>query len=226
MTVSIDFFQSCPCCNRMLRIKPQWSDKNVRCSHCSFAFRCCRAQEFDAAELRIRPSTAQPKSDVAPLPPSQPRLAKPMDQSILLVDDDREVLRTMGEALNRQGLSVTAVHHPRMAMSAVRVRPYAVAILDYSLPEYNGIELMRELQKFLPALLVIILSGNNDTASKQKAFAAGAFACLEKPCSFDRLRRTLDDGMRYLGFEQLESSEKQEARTVLAGSAPAAKCKV
>ena len=193
MTVTMHYYQKCPCCGRKLRVEQQWSGQNVRCSHCAMEFRTHSSDVNNVAEVRIAQSAAPAFDNGAGS--TDVRDAKPVNQSVLLVDDDRAVLDSFATALNRCGMIVTAVHHPRMAMAAIRVHPYAVAILDNGLTEMNGIELMESLIAYLPELRVIILSGSNDSELKRRAKNAGAFAFLEKPCRLDLLRTTVKEAL-------------------------------
>jgi DNA-binding NarL/FixJ family response regulator len=203
MTISTNYYQLCPCCNRNLRIEKQWSGEVVRCPHCAMEFLTCPTAVQSVTELRIaQPSAPATRASADSMDFHD---VKPLSQAVLLVDDDRAVLDSFAAALNRCGMVVTAVHHPRMAMSAIRVHPYAVAILDNSLPEMNGIELMKSLIRYLPELRVIILSGCSDSELRRSANEAGAFAFLEKPCRLDVLKKTVEKALH--NQEQISERE-------------------
>jgi len=213
MKDSIDYFQACPGCNRTQRIRKDWSGQYVRCSHCSTPFRTCMGHKQDPAQVRFN------FAKCPPVPECEQKngicYSKPVCLSVLLVDDDREILHAMGEALTRSGLLVTGVHHPRMALEAIHVHPYSVAILDIRLPEMNGIELMQELRKFQPGLRTIILSGSSDSGLRSDILRDGAYAWLAKPCRLDQLRKAIDSA---IGGEswQAETSSLQAHPALLA----------
>jgi DNA-binding NtrC family response regulator len=106
----------------------------------------------------------------------------PLDYSILIVEDDPDLLEILGRRFVRQGFSVKLASHPQQALSAARSNSYRAAILDYTLPDMNGQELMRELAHVKPDLPVILLSGHCEPELEAEAMQLGAYAYLRKPC--------------------------------------------
>ncbi len=194
MTIKSHYCQSCPCCDQQLKIKRHWSGQNVRCSHCSTNFRTCFSDASDVAEVRV--STDSISSSDHEVDPEKVCWAKPANHSVLLVDNEQAALDSLAAGLSRSGAIVTAVHHPRMAISAVRVHPYAVAVLENNLPETTGIELMKSLRSFQPDLQVVILSGSCDFGFQCDAILAGAFAVMEKPCQLAELNAVMMKALR------------------------------
>jgi DNA-binding NtrC family response regulator len=111
----------------------------------------------------------------------------PAKISLLIVEDDQELLDTLTRWFIRRGYDVTPVRHPRHALSAAAVRSYHAAVLDMTLPEENGLELMSRLQARLADLQVVILSGVADPEREREAVERGAVEYLLKPCSLVRL---------------------------------------
>lgn len=90
------------------------------------------------------------------------------------------------------GYQVTQLHHPRLALEAVSQADYTVAVLDRTLPEIDGIRLMRMLRGRIANLQVIFLSGHDDPAGKENALDCGAFAYLTKPCRLAEIEATIE----------------------------------
>lgn len=107
-----------------------------------------------------------------------------------MVDDNRELLKSLHEALISVGLPVTAVRHPSMALEAVRVHSSAVAVIPHQLPDISGIELMQRLHAYWRDLSVIVLNGGAENVEVE-ALNSGAFACLSKPCCMRKLCQTI-----------------------------------
>ena len=110
----------------------------------------------------------------------------PLDYSLLIVEDDEDLLDDYTRWFVRRGYDVTAVHHPRQALEAVTLKDFRVAVVDEGLPEMSGIELMQQLKR-LADIQVIMLSGSSEPTVKSQAFECGAFAYLAKPCGLSDL---------------------------------------
>ena len=104
-----------------------------------------------------------------------------MNRSVLVVEDDAIQRAAIVHWLADAGYHVVGVGHPRQALQAASFRQFSVVVLDLSLPEIDGIELMRRLQRCQVAAHYIITSGFD--YSKRHASAIGAHACLQKPFS-------------------------------------------
>jgi DNA-binding NtrC family response regulator len=90
---------------------------------------------------------------------------------------------------------VVTANHPRQALVAARGGNFQLAIVDASLPEIDGIELMKRLKHSHPDLQVIIHSGYDFAeydSPEQLAKADCAFACLVKPCDLASLQATVE----------------------------------
>ena len=108
------------------------------------------------------------------------------EYSLLFVDDDEEMLESFSTWFTRHGFQVTAAGHPRQALAAVSNNDFDVAVLDVTLPEMSGIDLMEQL-KGRGDMPFIMLSGHNDPALHADAIGRGAYRFLLKPFSLSRL---------------------------------------
>jgi DNA-binding NtrC family response regulator len=108
--------------------------------------------------------------------------------SVLLVEDNPQVLESLARALFGKGYSVTPVRHPRQALAAAAKRNYHVAIISDALPEQRGIELMQTLQRRVANLDVVLVSQPPSAGYNEEALALGAYATLAEPCPATLLR--------------------------------------
>ena len=102
-----------------------------------------------------------------------------MNRSLLIVEDDPAQLDALTHSFIRAGYRVVSVHHPRQALQAASFRQFQVALLDASLPEMDGFELMQRLKKMQHDIRVIIVSGFDFPIWRAKS--EGALICLTKP---------------------------------------------
>jgi DNA-binding NtrC family response regulator len=112
-----------------------------------------------------------------------------MNQSLLIVEDDLGQLELLSAYFIRAGYRVVSVHHPRQALGAASFQQFQVAVLDASLPEMDGLELMHRLKRTQDGMQVIFLSGYQYPIGRAKA--EGAFAWLVKPCKMALLKTTV-----------------------------------
>jgi DNA-binding NarL/FixJ family response regulator len=101
---------------------------------------------------------------------------------VLVVDDHPAVRAGVRELLAAQPdiPTVTAVANARDAMSAARAQPFDVAIVDYHLPDRNGLALTRQLHTLPAPPRVLIYSAFADTSLAVAALVAGADGICDK----------------------------------------------
>jgi DNA-binding NtrC family response regulator len=112
-----------------------------------------------------------------------------MSCSLFIVEDDLGQLEMVSAKFVRAGYSVVSVHHPRQALEAASFRQFQVALLDASLPEMDGLELMHRLKRTQDGVQIVILSGYEYPIWRAKA--EGAFTWLVKPCRLALLEATV-----------------------------------
>jgi len=105
-------------------------------------------------------------------------------QRVLVVDDERLVRWSLSQRLSARGWNVTEAGTAAEALAAPA--PDA-AILDYKLPDGDGIELLRRLRHIDPDLPVIMLTAHQDTDLIVEAMKAGASDYLTKPFDVDEV---------------------------------------
>lgn len=113
-----------------------------------------------------------------------------MNRSLLIVEDDPDQLEAVTRCFIQAGYQVLSVAHPRQALQAASFQQFQVALVDASLPEMDGLELMHRLKGTQDGVQVVILSGCEYPIWRAKA--EGAFAWLLKPCSRELLKTTVE----------------------------------
>jgi CheY-like chemotaxis protein len=108
-----------------------------------------------------------------------------MNDSILIVDDDLEQLDVLTRRFIQAGYRVVAVHHPRQALEAASFIPFQVALLDASLPEIDGLDLMRRLKRMQHDIQGIVLAGGGYCV--RRARSDGVLYCVSKLCQLPLL---------------------------------------
>jgi len=105
---------------------------------------------------------------------------------ILIVDDIPENLLLLENVFSREGYEIHKVGDAHMALEALMINDYDLAVLDVMMPGIDGFELCRriKLQKGTRFFPVILITALNDRQSIMTAFESGADHFISKP--FDR----------------------------------------
>jgi PAS domain S-box-containing protein len=115
---------------------------------------------------------------------------------LLLVEDDAEVRDFMSDLLTEWGLDVRAFSDPRTALASAAGAPYfAVAVVDFTMPHFTGVQLATELQRLQPGLPVILYSGYPAGLVEDELAEAGVVALLSKPVDTAALFRHLEQAL-------------------------------
>lgn len=108
--------------------------------------------------------------------------------SILVVDDDPNLLRMLRRGLVLAGYDVHAVEDGESALRAIRDEPPDLLVLDVMLPEpLDGLEVARRARAAGADVPILMLTARGQVADKVAGFASGADDYLPKPFAFEEL---------------------------------------
>ena len=110
---------------------------------------------------------------------------------VLLVDDEREFVRTLSERLEMRDVGSAVAYDGESALKMVEDDEPEVIILDLRMPGIDGIEVLRRVKRSHPHIEVIILTGHGSDEDRATCIELGAFAYLQKPVDIDVLSETL-----------------------------------
>jgi DNA-binding NtrC family response regulator len=123
--------------------------------------------------------------------------------SVLVVDDDRIVAASIADLLARDGYRVATAASGEEALTAVEAaqsgtapRPYAVVIVDMSLPGMSGLELIKALRREHQDIAALGITGYPTVEAAVSAIRTGAMDYLSKPVVDDELRIAVEKAIR------------------------------
>ena len=108
-------------------------------------------------------------------------------QSLLIVDDDVSVLKSIEAGLLPQGYRCETATNAEAALEVVRETSFDIMITDIVLNGMDGFELTGKARKLRPAMLVIIMTGFIEDFSYDRAIEAGASDFIKKPFTLQEL---------------------------------------
>jgi len=106
-------------------------------------------------------------------------------RSLLLVDDDAPLRRSMTRALERRGFQVLPAEGLAEARDHAHAHTPEFAVLDMRLAEGSGLDLVRTLRELRPEIRIVIMTGYGNIATAVAAIKAGAVDYLAKPVDAD-----------------------------------------
>jgi two-component system NtrC family response regulator len=110
--------------------------------------------------------------------------------SVLLVDDEEKILKTLGRALRTEGHDVVDTPCGRTALRTLSARPFDVLVVDNVMPEITGLDLIRELVATIPEgerPQMVMMTAHATVESAIEAMKLGAVDYLQKPFEIDEL---------------------------------------
>jgi two-component system response regulator RegA len=113
------------------------------------------------------------------------------DKSLLLMDDDAPLRTRLGRALESRGFQTEVVGSVSEALTAVKARPPAYAVLDMRLEDGNGLKVVEAIKAVRPDSRIVMLTGYGNIATAVAAVKAGAVDYLSKPADADDVARAL-----------------------------------
>lgn len=105
----------------------------------------------------------------------------------MIVDDDRSVAAMVRRLLVAEGFEVDTCHRGREAVDQIRRLPYDIVLLDWQMPDLDGLEVLRDLRKASITTPVIMLTSRSDPREKAFVLDTGADDFVAKPFEPDEL---------------------------------------
>jgi CheY-like chemotaxis protein len=116
-----------------------------------------------------------------------------MQHTVLVVDDDQEVLLTLKEGLERYlgSFAVSIAGDGLIAIEKLRREPISLVVADLKMPRMDGFELLSYMKKNYPDVPVVAITGYSTPAMREMAQKSGAVEYLPKPFLMENLARLI-----------------------------------
>ena len=104
--------------------------------------------------------------------------------SVLVIDDDPDILEYLQDFLGAEGFEVTTLADPSLAVERIRDEVFHLVVLDLMMPKVSGLDLLAQIRAVDDDIAVIILTGHPslDTATASIQHEVSAYI-LRYPCS-------------------------------------------
>jgi DNA-binding NtrC family response regulator len=107
--------------------------------------------------------------------------------SILVIDDEAEIREGLELLLKTEGYQVSMADSAQSGLLRLGERPFDLLLLDVSLPDRNGIELLKDIRRQDPHLPIVLITAYGSIEMARAAFKSGAMDYITKPWSNDEL---------------------------------------
>lgn len=123
------------------------------------------------------------------------------DRSILLVDDEEIILKSLASMLMAEGYKVTAAESGEKALELFKKNHFPFVITDLRMNEMDGIEFLEQVKKLKPETMVMIITGFGGMETAIKGLQLGACDYILKPCKNAELLHRVETGFQRLDLQ-------------------------
>ncbi|KNC88659.1 sigma-54-dependent response regulator transcription factor ZraR [Trabulsiella odontotermitis] len=141
--------------------------------------------------------------------------------NILVVDDDISHCTILQALLRGWGYEVTLAYNGIQALAQVRARIFDLVLCDIRMAEMDGIEALKEIKAYNPAIPILIMTAFSSVETAVEAIKSGALDYLTKPLDFDRLEETIAQALAHTHQTSEASSPVSAVQFGMVGQSPA-----
>jgi two-component system nitrogen regulation response regulator NtrX len=137
-----------------------------------------------------------------------------MPGTLLVVDDEPQILRAVAGVLQDEGFEVLTAPDGETALKMVAAEVPDLVLLDIALPGLDGLEALTELKRQHPLLPVIMVSAYGSVENAVKATRLGAFDFIEKPPNADKILLSVRNALEWARLAEENRRLRQQRAPV------------
>jgi DNA-binding NtrC family response regulator len=115
------------------------------------------------------------------------------EPTILVVDDNTDLLETFAMILRRRGFIVETAENGTSAVDKFKEHEYDVTLMDIVMPDMNGVEAFRKIREMVPDASIILMTAYSDEEMIQSAKNEGVNKVISKPIRIDQLIELINE---------------------------------
>ena len=133
--------------------------------------------------------------------------------TILVVDDDPGHLTTLQTIIKSWGYFVEVADDGSKAVEKVKERPFDLILMDVRMTMMSGIEALKLIKEYNPAIPILIMTAYSSVESAVEALKAGAYDYLTKPLDFEVLKLSIEKARDHMGLKTENKALKEKLRS-------------
>lgn len=143
-------------------------------------------------------------------------------RNLLVIDDEPIVLDSCRKILSQEGFEVKGAFNGREGLKKIEEDKYDAILVDWKLPEIDGMEVLRIIKKNHPDIIVVMITGYPSVESAVKAMKLGVSDYVSKPFTPQELKDTLIKAIEHSRESKKEEPEIEtpiqgEVKRIIAG---------
>ena len=111
-----------------------------------------------------------------------------MAGSILIVDDEENLLVLLDRILSKEGYAVSVAQGSHQALELIQSKEFSAAIVDIKMFPIDGVALLAEIKQRAPSTRVVMITAYPTADTRNECFQKGATAYLTKPLDIKKLK--------------------------------------
>jgi two-component system response regulator HydG len=143
---------------------------------------------------------------------SEVKMTSSKTAKILIVDDDPGHLASVKMIVRSWGYAVATAEDGDVAVDMVKSDPVDLILMDVRMTNMSGIEALKEIKAYNPAIPVIIMTAYSSVGSAVEALKEGAYDYLIKPLDFEVLKLTIERAGEHAGLKEENRALKAHLR--------------
>ncbi|MBU8922053.1 MAG: sigma-54 dependent transcriptional regulator [Bacteroidales bacterium] len=137
-----------------------------------------------------------------------------MSGRILIIDDEKAIRWSLGEALKNQGYEIDDAEKGKEGISKFMEEPADLVILDLKLPDISGIEVLKQLRETDADLPVIMMTAYGEVETAVDAIKSGAYDFMLKPFQLEKMKIAIKNALENSRLKnELEGIRKKNRET-------------
>src|SRR5215470_13338008 len=132
--------------------------------------------------------------------------------SVLIVDDEPGIRRSLADVLQDEGYRVESVENGDVCLEVLKKKNHDLVMLDIWMPGPDGLQTLERIRDLEKPPLVIMISGHGTIETAVRATKLGAFDFIEKPLSIEKTLLTLKHAVEHLELSEQNRALQEELR--------------
>ncbi len=129
---------------------------------------------------------------------------------ILIVDDEKNIRRSLEMILQSDGYRVHSSENGAEAMKVIRDNGIDLVFLDLLMPETGGIDVLKQIKNHKPEMIVVMMSGHGSIENAVDAVKSGAYDFIEKPLTKEKVLILAKNALEKISLREENRSLKNE----------------